>query len=621
MNRIPALLVALLFLAPAYAQDKEEPGKPAATPKAKEAKTPEELAASQREVGKRLQKIEETMQRVAKILEKRNPEQAALLRMAIQQSKADANMEKVREIEVFLRENQLSDAIDNQKVLDIALRRLVDILLDRDAERKDLQRKIKEHEDDLKTLKGIIERERNHFHESEKYADPEKTLQRAAAAKAKLEDLIARQQKVIDKTKNPGENADVAAMRKELEAIEKEQKALRGQKNGAAQEALGKRAEALAQKIAEHAKQMPDAMKKDKLGRSNPADQAAAATQRAAGAMKDGAARMQGGGQFKPNQENAEQELREAKEALQRLADRHKAHDQDRLAKDQKRLEKDAERLQKDLERLERAAPGEDSGSSNVGKAQGQMDKAGKSLSKGNREQALPKEQKAKDELEKAKSKLEEMEKALKRLIKLPDYEKMAKDQEDTTKKTEDLLKKMKGAQKPQPGDEGQQGEPSAGQQNTEEAKKAMQRAQRNLRGKSAKSANKEQKEALDRLKKAQEELEEALRQLREEEQLMLLEALERRFARMLQKQTRVFKETLALNTRLRDAKGKKPRALVDKGKQLGLGEAELAAEADKVLEILKEEGSTIVIPDVVEDMKTDLDMLSTRLAGLKTGE
>ena len=617
------LLLGAAFALPLYAQDK--PAEPAEK-KPEKVLSPEELAAQQKSVGERVAKIEKTMNRIASILEKRNPEQAALLRMAIQQSKSDANLEKVSAIEALLREGYLSDAVEQQKVLDSAIRRLLDILLDRDAERRDLDRKIKETEDQLKTLENIIQRERDHFHESEKFADPEKTLQRAAAAKAKLQDLIARQEKLIDKTKNPGENADLKALQKELDEIEKAQKALRGKKDAENQKKVAERTAALAKKIAEHAQQMPDAMKRDKLGRTNPADQAAGAAQRASQAMQNGAARMQGGGQFQPNQENAEQELRETREALKRLGQRHKDHQRDRLAKDQERVAKDAERLKSELERLERNAPGEDSGAGDVGRSQEQMEKAGKALSKGQNQKALPSEEQAKKDLEEAAKKLDELEESLKRLIKLPDYEKMAKDQEKTEKKTEDLLKKMRrGAQPNQPNQDpndpnNQQGEPSPGQQNVEQAKKAMQRAKRNLRGNSAKGANKEQQEAIDRLNKAREELEEALRQMREEEQLMLLEALERRFTRMLQKQTKLFKQTLALNTRLKDSKGKVPRALIDNAKQLAQGETELAAEADKVMEILSEEGTTVVIPDVLNDMRGDLDMLAGRLAALKAG-
>jgi hypothetical protein len=557
------------------------------------------------------------MRRVAKLLETRNPDEAARLRMAWQRSRDDRNLDIVDEIENLLKEEYFPEAFEKQKQLETALLRLLDILLDRDAERKDLQEEIKKTEENLESLNRIITEERNQYHESEKFANPEKVLQRAQAALAKMRNLINRQQKVIDNTKGPTDNEAAKGLAQRVNDLLKDQMNLRGKGDAAAQAALAQRAEQLAKDLAQHAQGLPDAMKKNVPGRANPADQAANAAARAAGGMKDAAAKMQGGGEFQPTQQDAEQDLREAADALKRLEDRWKKHGQEQLADDQERVRKDAERLQKDLERLESGAPGNDSGAGNMGKAQGKMEKAEQGLSKGQRDAALPHEEEAKKELEEAYKKLQDFEKELKRLIELPDYDKLAKKQDDTTEKTEDLLKKMKQAGE-QPG--GESGEPSPGQQGVEGAKKAMQRASRNLRGKSAKGANSDQKEALERLEKAREELEEALRQLREEEQLMLLEALERRLGRMLQKQTKLFKETLSLNNRLKDVSGKPPRAIVDKGRQLGDGETELAVDAEKVLEILREEGTTVVIPDVVDDMKQDLDGLAQRLTKLQCG-
>jgi hypothetical protein len=123
----------------------------------------------------------------------------------------------------------------------------------------------------------------------------------------------------------------------------------------------------------------------------------------------------------------------------------------------------------------------------------------------------------------------------------------------------------------------------------------------------------------VERLQKAKEELEDILRQLREEEQLMLLDALERRLVKMLQEQTKLFKETISLNIRLKETEAH-ARADADKARQLGDGEAGLAAESEKVLDILREEGTTVVIPDVVEDMRKDLDGLAVRLRALDAG-
>ncbi len=547
--------------------------------------TTAELADRQREVGERLAKIEETMKRIADQLAGQNPEQAARLRMAWQRSQADRNLEKIAEIETLLKQEYFSPAFDQQKGLEVALTRLLDILLDRDSERKDLAEKIKQLEQISETLRKILEEERNHFLNSEKFADPEKALQRAAAAKAKLQDLIARQEKLIGDTRAPEGDAALKTLQQRLKEL----------RNDAAA------AQKLADDIARQAEALPPEMKEDALGRRNPAEQAAKAMARAAQSMRDGAP--------------ADADLREAEEALRRLEERRKEFDRKRLETDQERIRKDTERLRAEVERLEKGAQGTDGGSGELGKAQGEMQEAEKGLSKGQNEQALPKEEAAKRELEAAMKKLEQFEKELKRLMELPDYDKLAKEQDETAEKTEEMRKKME-----EQGAGGQpDGAPTPGQGPVEEAKKAMQRASRNLRGGSAKGANPEQKEAIERLEKAQEELEEALRQLREEEQLMLLDAIERRLTRMLQKQTALFKETISLDLRLRDSK-QPTRADTDKSRQVAEGETDLATEAEKLLELLREEGTTIVIPDVVDDMRKDLDMLAARLLKLDAG-
>lgn len=586
----------------------QEPA-PAPAPKAGE------IADKQKEVGDRLKRIEETMQRIMKQLAKNSPEQAARLKMAWQRSKDDRNLEKVSEIETLLRSEYFNEAFEKQKQLESALARLLDILLDRDAERKDLQDEIKRKEDQLATLNRILEQERDQHLKSEKFADPEKALQRAAAAKAKLGDLIAREQALIDGTKAPPGDPAVAELQKRLAELQKEQADLRGRKDPDKQDALAAKAKELAEAIGKLAQGLPDAMKQDAEGRRNPAEQAAGAVGRAAEGMGQAGQGMRGGEGYEQPQEQAEEDLKEAQDALKRLAKRLEDFGERKLEKDQQRIREDAGRLAEELEKLQRGAPGTDPGAGEVRKAQGDMGKAEGKLDKGNRPDAVPHEEDAKKELENAYKKLEKFEEELKKLIQMPDYDKMADEQKKTEEDTGELLKKMKQ-------DAGQQGQEGStpGQQGVEGAKGAMQRAERNLRGKSANRANKDQKEAIERLEKAKEELEEILRQLREEEQLMLLEALERRFTRMRDQQSRIFKETLSLNLRMKDAE-KPPRAVVDKAQQLGDGEAELSAEAEKVLEILSEEGTTVVIPDVIRDMKRDLDGLAARLRKLDAGD
>ncbi len=620
------MLALVLLTVPALAQDGESPKKPADSPE-----STEDVASRQRQVGQRLGKLEQTMERLASLLAKQNPEQAAKLRLAWQRSKADQNLRIVTEIENLIREGHFTEALEMQKDLDSALQRVLDILLDRDAEREQLQERIKELESIQDQIQKLIKDETDQKLESEKFADPEKSLQRAAAAKAKLKNLINRQNKLINKTKNPKSDGALADLKSRLAKAQNAQRQARGKSGNEDQQKIAAETAQLAKDIADFAKNMPDGMKGTQngamagpLGRANPADQASSAAKNASDAMQDAAAKMQGGQPFEERQQAAEQDLREAADALRRLEERKQQHDKESLAKDQERIRRDAERLQDDLKRLERGAPGKDAGSGEMGKAQQGMQKAEGDLSKGQNSKAVPQEQSAKKELENAYEKLKQFEEDLKQLLKLPDYDKMAKKQDDTADKTEDVMKEMeKAGKKPQPGGE-QGGEPTPGESQVEGAKRAMQRAARNLRGKSAKSANSDQQEAVDRLKKAQEQLEEALRQLREEEQLMLLDAIRRRLDKMLRAQNGIRTNTIALNLRIKDAQkiNRKPaRADRDRGRQLGEGESGIAVEAEKLNEIMREEGSTVVIPEVISDMRQDLDLLAKRLNKMQAGE
>jgi len=599
----------------------------------KKAESSGEVAARQKQIGSRLGKLEQTMERLANLLAKQSPEQAAKLRLAWQRSKSDQNVRTIQEIENLIREGYFTEALEKQKNLGSALQRVLDILLDRDAEREAVHDKIQELETIEQSIQKLIQQETDQMLESEKFADPEKSLRRAAAAKARLTNLINRQNKLNERTKNPPAEADIKELKNRLAKIRADQKDVRSKNSAKHQGDIAKKTAELAKDIAKYAQEMPEDMqgggkagepKTGAMSRANPAEQAGAAADRAAEAMKDAAARMQGDQPFEPRQTDAEQDLREAADALRRLDERKRQHDKSKLARDQERIRKDAERLQEDLQRLERGAPGKDAGSGEMGSAQKDMQQAEGSLSKGDNKKASPNQQAAKKELEDAYKKLEQFEEDLKKLLKLPDYDKMAKKQDDTAENTDEVLKKMDQAgKKPQPGGE-DGGEPTPGQGQVEGAKRAMQRASRNLRSKSAKGANSDQKEAVDRLKKAQEQLEEALRQLREEEQLMLLDAIRRRLEKMLREQVTIRTNTIALNLRIKDtlkANRKPARADVDRGRQLGEGESGIAAEAEKLIEIMREEGSTVVIPDVLEDMRADLDLLAKRLAALKTGE
>lgn len=158
----------------------------------------------------------------------------------------------------------------------------------------------------------------------------------------------------------------------------------------------------------------------------------------------------------------------------------------------------------------------------------------------------------------------------------------------------------------------------TAGREEIEQARLEMERAIEELKRQSRDNASKAQDEALKKLIAAKEKLEEILRQLREEERELLLAALEARFQKMLALQKIVRAGTVNLN---RTPKSNWIGTQVTQLKDLTAKENEIAFEALKALEILKEEGSSVAFPEAVLQIREDMLHVAARLEGEDVGQ
>lgn len=179
----------------------------------------------------------------------------------------------------------------------------------------------------------------------------------------------------------------------------------------------------------------------------------------------------------------------------------------------------------------------------------------------------------------------------------------------------------------PPPGEEqqgqGQSGQPSDAENNPaqkrlEQAKQRMQEAQQKLNEAKREDAKEKQAEALKELEQAKADLEEILRQLREEEMSRTLAMLETRFRKMLDQQVEVYEGTKKVD--------KTPQAERDRDDEIEAGrlsrkESLIAAEADKALAVLREEGSAVAFPEAVAEMREDMEQVVVRLAQAKVGD
>ena len=238
---------------------------------------------------------------------------------------------------------------------------------------------------------------------------------------------------------------------------------------------------------------------------------------------------------------------------------------------------------------------------------------AGDQLSQGRGKAAAASQQQAIASLEKAWQALREDRQ---RLARLPDrqIDLLAPRQDQLAQQAADLEKQM--------GTEGQGSASSEGQAAVGKAQQAMQQAGAQLRGQQPHPAAQAQAEARRQLEEARERLEERLTQLRKQTMEERLAGLEVRFRWMLDRQRPVTAGT-------RELSGLAPadwsRAQVLTCATLAQQQSELATLAQQCMDVLRDDGTTVVIPYRVQQLEKDMlqagQWLSLRRTDISTSD
>ncbi|MFQ5807228.1 MAG: DUF4175 family protein [Phycisphaerae bacterium] len=152
---------------------------------------------------------------------------------------------------------------------------------------------------------------------------------------------------------------------------------------------------------------------------------------------------------------------------------------------------------------------------------------------------------------------------------------------------------------------------PAPGAPQIGRAAQDMQQAADSLGERQPSAANPSQRSALEQLQQALDELDDALRQVRREESEETLAALEARFRSMLTREQRVHEAVTALSE-----KSPEQWTRVD---QLRLAESAetqrgVSEDCQVTLRILVDEGTTVVVPELVRQMAADMADVSARL-------
>jgi hypothetical protein len=162
-----------------------------------------------------------------------------------------------------------------------------------------------------------------------------------------------------------------------------------------------------------------------------------------------------------------------------------------------------------------------------------------------------------------------------------------------------------------------------------QQAQKSMQHASGDLREQAPANASVQQAKAIKDLQDALREIEERLSQLRGMSQSEKLARLEARFREMLSTQQRLTAQTLLLEQKRGDGGGQLARS--DRNAVRSVGEEErrmeavrseteakdrgLAGKAQEALDLIIDDGTTVVFPDVVEQLRDDLITVGNLLA------
>ena len=129
--------------------------------------------------------------------------------------------------------------------------------------------------------------------------------------------------------------------------------------------------------------------------------------------------------------------------------------------------------------------------------------------------------------------------------------------------------------------------------------------------------ATRDQDRAIAELERAKAQLQDTLDQLRREQQEELLTGLEQRFRTMLLEQMKINAATDALDARKAEWARSDELNLAGQAEQQTL----LSVEAGKALTILTQEGTTVVFPEIVLQVRDDMTDVARRLAARQTGE
>jgi hypothetical protein len=186
---VPLLLLAATICGPSYSQE------PAAT-----APEPSPLGVRQQRVARMMQELERRFLALAKTLEETEPERAARLVKAFEESKTLLVEPRMREIVSLLDSAKLDNAGQEQQQVIDDVRKLIAILLAEDANRAKDQEEIARLKEWHQQISMLMKDQQAQQNESQKFDKKDDALDRLAKQIEAVQELIRREQQLVTQT-------------------------------------------------------------------------------------------------------------------------------------------------------------------------------------------------------------------------------------------------------------------------------------------------------------------------------------------------------------------------------------------------------------------------------------
>lgn len=549
-----------------------------------------ELGQRQRAVLQRWAQLEAQFMSMAEKLKATQPERADRLLVALNSAKQNLIARRMETVANLLDGGKLAEA---EKELDDVIKELeglVRLLLNDQSNRMSKEEELEFLEQVKKDIKNLLQDQNQQTRETNKIANRKQVDQDLQAAIKQIDKLIEQQQKLKDGTKNAP-----ATPQAQDQAAEQ-------------QFQIRKKTLETAKDLDEKFQTTPPTDGQSRPGEQKPSEQKPG--EQKPGEQKPGEQKPgeQKPGEQKPGEQKpGEQKPGEQKPGEQKPGEQKPGEQKPGEQKPGEQKPSDSSDKPKDQSNTGQA-------SDQLKQAAQKQQEAERMLAEGQKEQAEAEQEKAVEDLKKARNLLEQERR---RLNQLPEEaaQRQSPEQRRLADRTKELSDKIAKAKLPskenQPNDSNAQ-QAQAGKPKVDEAESQMQQAADKLDKNEADPANENQKKAEEKLEEALADIEERLNQLREETREERLARLEARFMEMLLRQQDLRGRTEVLDDKLVSLQKQNVRDRLIL-LELSTQQEELSELCQLAYDLLLEDGTSVVFPEIVAEVKEDM----LRAAGL----